>query len=133
MTVGIGNSTAYWITSIVQLNYPTYKVELWHTTLVIWAQIIIAVTLNLYKFGRLVPWIESAAGFMHVAMFVSFSIVLLALAPKQSADFVFFQRVDSAVTSGWTNSFISWNLGLQTSVWSFVGRRTTLLIFGIAY
>lgn len=121
MTVGVGNSTAYWITSIVQLNYPNYVSKLWHTTLMLWAQIFLTVSVNLFKFGKLVPWIESAAGFLHISLFIAFAITLLALAPKNSASFVFLGRVNSAETSGWTNQFIGWNLGLQTSVWSFVG------------
>ncbi|EME45117.1 hypothetical protein DOTSEDRAFT_87554 [Dothistroma septosporum NZE10] len=121
MTIGIGNSNAYWVTSLVQLNYPEYTPKLWHTTLMVWAMIAIWVILNLYKFGKLVPWIESVAGFFHIAMFVTFSITLLALAPKRNAAFVFFSRVNAKETSGWTNDFISWNLGLQTSVWAFVG------------
>ncbi|PPJ55501.1 hypothetical protein CBER1_07038 [Cercospora berteroae] len=121
MTMGIGNSTAYWITSLVQLNFPNYQAQLWHSTLMIWAVLLLTTSINLYKFGKLVPWIETVAGCLHVSMFVVFSIVLLALGPKHNADFVFFSRVDSALTSGWTNDFVSWNLGLQTSVWCFVG------------
>lgn len=122
MTVGIANSTASWITSIVQLNYPDYSSKLWHTTLMVWAMIAIWVSFNLFKFGRWVPWIESAAGFLHIVLFITFSITLLVLSPKHTVDFVFLSRVDSRTTSGWQNSFISWNLGLQTSVWAFVGE-----------
>lgn len=121
MTVGIGNSTAYWITSLVQLNFPGYQTKGWHATLMIYAMIAVTVAFNLFKFGKLVPWIETAAGVMHIVMFVGFGITLLAMAPKRSASFVFLSRVDSAETSGWTNSFVGWNLGLQTSVWAFVG------------
>lgn len=88
----------------------------------IWAVLLLTTSINLYKFGKLVPWIETVAGCLHVSMFVVFSIVLLALGPKHNADFVFFSRVDSALTSGWTNDFVGWNLGLQTSVWCFVGK-----------
>ena len=127
MTVGIGNSTAYWITSLIQLNYTDYVAKLWHTTLMIWAMLLITTLINLFKFGKLVPWIETVAGCLHIALFLVFSAVLLALGPKHDANFVFFSRVDSEQTSGWTNDFVSWNLGLQTSVWCFVGQYTFLL------
>lgn len=122
MTVGIGNSTAYWITSLVQLNYPNYVAQLWHTTLMIWAMLLFTTTVNLFKFGKFVPWIEFFAGTLHVVLFFVFIIVLLAMGPKHDAEFVFFGRVDSSQTSGWTNDFVGWNLGLQTSVWCFVGK-----------
>ncbi|CAK4034326.1 amino acid permease [Lecanosticta acicola] len=121
MTVGICNSTANWIISLVQLNYPDYVATGWHSTLMVFAMMVVCVAFNVYKFGRLVPWIESIAGGLHFAMFIAFSITLLAMAKKHSASFVFLSRVDATQTSGWTNEFISWNLGLQTSVWVFVG------------
>lgn len=124
MGVGVGSVTTSWIISLVQLNHPGYTPQLWHSTLLIWAQVLVCVGFNLYKFGKLVPWIETVAGILHISLFVAFSITLLALAPKHSASFVFLSRVDSAQTSGWTNDFISWNLGLQTSVWAFVGFDT---------
>lgn len=122
MTVGIGNSTSNWITSLVQLNFPGYVSEGWHGTLMIYAMVGVAVGCNLWKFGKVVPWMETVAGVWHVVLFIVFSIVLLAMAPKNSAEFVFLSRVDSAQTSGWTNGFVSWNLALQTPVWSFVGK-----------
>lgn len=123
MTVGIGNSTAYWITSLVQLNFPGYGARGWHGTLMIYAMVAVTVAFNLFKFGKLVPWIETAAGVMHIVMFVGFGITLLVMAPKRSASFVFLSRANSAETSGWTNDFVGWNLGLQTSVWAFVGEH----------
>lgn len=120
MTVGVGNSTAYWIQSLVTLNYPDFAFSNYHSTLLIWALLVPATLVNITKF-KLVPWIESVAGFFHIALWLVYSIVLLALAPKNSASFVFKSRVNSAETSGWTNDFIGWNLGLQTSVWAFVG------------
>ncbi|KAI5356862.1 Putative amino acid/polyamine transporter I [Septoria linicola] len=121
MTIGMGSGTAAWVSSLLQLNYPNYVPELWHSTMIIWAMVLICTCINLFKFGKLVPWIETVAGCLHITLFLVFSIVLLALAPKHSADFVFSSRVDSASTSGWTNDFVGWNLGLQTSVWCFVG------------
>lgn len=86
MTVGIGNTTAYWITSLIQLNYPEYVAKLWHTTLMIWAMLLVTTLINIFKFGKLVPWIETMAGGLHITLFIIFSAVLLTLGPKHDAE-----------------------------------------------
>ena len=51
-------------------------------------------------------------------LFIVFVAVLTATARKHDASFVF---LDSATASGWNNKFVSWNLGLLTPSWGFVG------------
>jgi choline transport protein len=106
-------------------NSPTYTPERWHITLIILAMLIVEGLMNMFTFW-LIPWIELIAGILHVALFVVFVVVLVALAPRHSADFVFFDR---ATASGWNNSFVSWNLGLLTPTWGFVGEHQHSLKF----
>lgn len=118
LVTGSANFTAYIIQGIAIMNNPSYVPQRWHTTLLIIALLLFQSLMNLYTW-RLIPLVEVAAGVLHICLFVVFIAVLLALAPKQSAGFVFTQS--TAPSSGWSNSFVAWNLGLITPVWGFVG------------
>jgi choline transport protein len=74
--------------------------------------------MNMYAFW-LIPWVEVLAGILHVLLFIVFLIVLVTLAPRHSAGYVF---LNTQSASGWTNSFVSWNIGLLTPTWCFVGE-----------
>lgn len=80
--------------------------------------LIVQCLMNMYTFW-LIPWIELTAGILHVLLFIVFAVVLTVMAPKHTASFVFFEKASS---SGWSNSFVTWNLGLLTPAWGFVGR-----------
>lgn len=123
LLAGVANVTAYILQGIVTFNYPDYVPERWHLTLVIFAMLIIECFMNMYTFF-LIPWIELAAGVLHVALFITFVVVLVIMAPRHSADFVFFE---SSTSSGWSNGFVSWNLGLLTPTWGFVGKHALFL------
>ena len=86
--------------------------------MIIFAMLIVQCLMNMYTFW-LIPWIELTAGILHVLLFIVFAVVLTVMAPKHTANFVFF---DKASTSGWSNSFVTWNLGLLTPAWGFVGK-----------
>lgn len=58
----------------------------------------------------IIPFIEFAAGLLHVIQWVILATVLLVLAPRHSNDFVFFQKAN---LSGWNNDFASFNIGIQ--------------------
>lgn len=117
LLAGVANFTAYIIQGIAIMNYESYVPERWHLTLIIIAMLLVQALMNQFTF-RLVPWIEACAGVLHIALFFVFIGVLLALAPKHSADFVF---LESSSSSGWSDGFVSWNLGLITPTWGFVG------------
>ncbi|KAI1245687.1 hypothetical protein MGN70_012579 [Eutypa lata] len=73
---------------LVSTNFPdTYGEKPWHITVLIVAQVLIAGLINTYAF-RAVPWMELCAGMLHIALWVIFIAVLLAPAPKSSAEFV---------------------------------------------
>ncbi len=93
-------------------------------TLIIFALLIVQGLMNVYTFW-LIPWIELMAGILHVVLFIIFVVVLVTLAPRHNSDFVFFQKSQA---SGWNNYYISWNLGLLTPTWGFVGRSAPEVI-----
>ncbi|KAF5502641.1 Choline transport protein [Colletotrichum aenigma] len=114
---GSAASEANIIMGLVVTNYPSYSFQPWHLTLVIVAQLVACGLINMYAF-RSIPWMELLAGVLHVVLWVVIVVVLLALAPRASADFVFFERT---VSSGWTNGFVSWNIGMLVPAWGFIG------------
>ena len=115
---GVANTTAYTLQSLAAANYPDYEAERWHVTLIIFALLVVGGLLNVYAW-RLIPWIETLAGILHVLLFIIFMVVLTSLAPKHNADSVF---LTPASYSGWNNKFVSFNLGLMTPSWGFVGQ-----------
>ena len=121
LLLGVANTTCYMLQSLIIVNYEHYVPERWHLTLMIFALLIVQGLINMYTFW-LIPWIELIAGILPVVMFIVFVVVLLATAPKHGARFVFLEKVPSS-TSGWNNYFISWNLGLLTPTWGFVGKH----------
>jgi choline transport protein len=114
---GIVNITAYVVQSLVEMNFPDYTPQRYQLTLLVIA-ILVETLMNIYTF-RLIPWIELLAGILHLILFIVFVAVFIALAPKHSSNFGFFDR---ATASGWENGFISWNLGLLTPMWGFIGE-----------
>lgn len=115
---GVANTSAYTLQSLVAANYPDYEAERWHVTLLISALLVVGGLLNVYAW-RSIPWIETLAGILHIMLFVIFMVALVALAPKHTASFVFTKP---ASYSGWNNRFVSFNLGLMTPSWGFVGQ-----------
>ncbi|TDZ16811.1 Choline transport protein [Colletotrichum orbiculare MAFF 240422] len=114
---GSAASEANIIMGLVVTNYPSYSFQPWHLTMVIVAQLVLCGLINMYAF-RTIPWMELLAGVLHVVLWLIFVVVLLTLAPRASADFVFFERT---VSSGWTNDFVSWNIGMLVPAWGFIG------------
>lgn len=103
---------------LASANYPQYEAKSWHLTLIIFAMLIVQALMNMYAFS-LIPWIELMAGVLHVCLFIVFLVVFVSLAPRHSAEFVFLRTQSN---SGWNSDFASWNIGLLTPVWGFVGK-----------
>jgi hypothetical protein len=113
----VANTTANMIQGLAILNYPEYEPQRWHLTLIIIGMLVVEALMNMYTFW-LIPWLELLAGVMHICLFVIFLVVLVALAPRHSADYVFLTTTSA---SGWNNTIASWNIGLLTPAWGFVG------------
>ena len=58
------------------------------------------------------------SGVIHAAGFVAVIIVLLVMAPKNTASFVFTEVTNN---SGWSSDGISWLVGLISSVYPLLG------------
>ncbi|EFW18818.1 amino acid permease 2 [Coccidioides immitis H538.4] len=117
LLAGVANTTANMIQGLAIINYPNYQPERWHLTMIMFAMLIIEGLMNMYTFW-LIPWVELLAGILHIVLFIVFVVVLVCLAPRHTADFVFAK---GASASGWNNRYVSWNLGLLTPTWGFVG------------
>lgn len=79
---------------------------------------------NTYAF-KLVPWMETVAGVLHICLFIIFVVVLGVMGAHNDAKFVFLER---NVSSGWSDTFVAWNLGMLTCVWSFTGLLTRKIL-----
>ncbi|KAK2788386.1 hypothetical protein FQN52_006710 [Onygenales sp. PD_12] len=102
---------------LISTNYPDYVPERWHLTLIMYALLITVGLVNMYAFW-LIPWLELASGVMHVVLWIIFVVVLVTLGPRHKADFVFFE---GGAQSGWTSSFVAFNLGMLVPAWGFIG------------
>lgn len=118
LEAGIINITAIMLQAVVQLKNPDYVAERWHLTLIILAMLLLQGLMNMYTFW-LIPWIELFAGIGHVCLFVVFVVVLVVLSPRHSGHFIFLEQ---SVSSGWSDKFVAWNLGMLTCAWSFTGE-----------
>ncbi len=115
---GVANTSAYMLQSLAEANYPGYVGKPYHVTLIIFALLIVEGLMNMYTWF-LIPWFELVAGVLHIILFIIFVVVLVTLSPRHTNDFVFFKQY---ADSGWTNKFVSFNLGLMTPTWGFVGE-----------
>lgn len=101
------------------LNNPDYVPERWHTTLLMWAIMAVAIAQNIWGI-KLLPIFELFAGGMHVSLFLAIFIIMLILGRNSSAEFVFTNYVNE---SGWENRGIAWFIGLMPAIWAVVGQR----------
>lgn len=111
------NSNAVTIEAIIGINSPSYTVEGWRTFLIFAALMVFCVIMNVWLF-RLVPWLEVLAGVLNVVLFIVIMVTLWVMAPRNPAGFL----LEKSVSSGWDNYFVSWNIGILSQVWCFVGK-----------
>jgi len=110
--------TATQIQGLIILNYPEYEPQRWHGTLIMWAYLGVQFVTNVWGI-RLLPVVEMIGGVCHIVFFILILVVLVVLAPKSSADFVFTQFINEG---GWESNGVSWCIGLLTVVYCFVGK-----------
>ena len=107
------------ILGLVFLSHPTYVYQGWHATLVGYATIVIPLVANLFARQLLKP-IEYFGAFWHFMSLIVISVVLITRGGRNSAEFVF--TADSGGISGWTNSYVSWNLGMLAAALPLTGK-----------
>lgn len=119
LLAGVVNIAALMVQTLVSASYPDYVPKGWHVTLIIYAMLITQGLMNQFLFF-LLPWMELLAGLLHIITWVVFVSVLVTLAPRHSSEFVFLEKTSGL--SGWNNDYISFNLGMLTATWGFVGK-----------
>ena len=107
------------ILGLVYLSHPTYVYQGWHATLVGYATILIPLVANLFA-RHLLKGIEIFGAVWHFIALIVISVVLIALGGRNSAEFVF--TGDSGGVSGWTDGFVSWNLGMLAAALPLTGK-----------
>ena len=60
----------------------------------------------------------NGAGVLHITEFIAVIVLLGAMSPKHSAEFVF---VTFSNSSGWSNNGVSWLVGVLSTVYPFLG------------
>lgn len=117
LLAGVTNILANIVTVIVGASYPDMVFTGWHVILIMYAFLVVLGLLNMYAFW-LIPWLELMAGLLHVILWLVYAVVLLSLASRHSSSFVWFEKSNM---SGWSNDFVSFNLGTILITWGFVG------------
>ncbi|KAJ0107334.1 hypothetical protein J7T55_015800 [Diaporthe amygdali] len=115
------NGNTVILEGLIQLAHPEYKTGGWHTALIMIATVAFCAIINMYAFW-LVPWFELLTGFLNVCMVTALFIVLWAMAPRNSAD-IFMQ---TNVSSGWGNYFVSANLGALSNIYLFISFESVV-------
>lgn len=102
---------------LILLNNETYIPEGWHGTLLAWAVLAIPLLCNIFARRVLAP-LEILGGLVHIGLFVVFVVVLVALSPRSSADFVFTESITNL--TGYASG-VSWCIGLLSGAFPLAG------------
>lgn len=113
------NSFVVFLEAGIAINFPLYEVEGWKTVLIFIGLIAAFTIVNVWCF-RLVPWFEVLTGVLNIVFFFVMLVTLWVMAPRNSPSFMLQRNV----SSGWDNYAISWNIGILSQVWNFVGKHT---------
>jgi len=106
------------IIGLAVFNYDGYVPQRWHTTLIMWALILVPFIFNLF-FRRLLNVFELIGGICHFLFFIVAIVVLSVLAERSTPQFV-FQNLTQGL-GGWENSGVTWGLGLLTVTFAVNG------------
>ena len=119
LLAGIANITAIILQQMVLLNNPSYVPQTWHVTMIMIAMLAVHGVINSHgRLYALVPWLETMAGVLYVCSFFVFLFIYAVKGSHNSARYIFLER---SISSGWTDNYVSWNLGMLTCAWSFTG------------
>lgn len=116
---GVLNESAILIEAGIRINYPDYEGGGWRTTLIVLGLLLFLTVINVWFF-RVVPWLELFAGIVNVGFFFIVLVTLWIMSPRNDPSFI----MTTSTFSGWENKFVSWNVGILTQTWLFVGMWT---------
>ena len=103
---------------LIILNNSTYIPQGWHGTLLAYAILAVPLFCNIFARRVLAP-LEVLGGIVHIALFVVFVVVLVAMSPRSSAGFVFATSITDQ--SGYSQPGVSWCLGLLATAFPLGG------------
>ncbi|KAH7384377.1 amino acid/polyamine transporter I [Phaeosphaeria sp. MPI-PUGE-AT-0046c] len=102
---------------LIKLNNPEYILERWHTTLIMWAIILVSYVQHIWTI-RFLPKLQLFTGVLHFLTFFVLVVVMLVMGRNSTADFVFTGFVNQ---TGWKSDGVSWFVGLLPAIWTFNG------------
>ena len=111
------------IIGLAIFNYDDYVPQRWHTTLIMWALILVPVIFNLW-FRKLLNAFELIGGLCHFLFFIIAIVTLSVLAERSTPQFVF--RDFTQGLSGWENPGATWGLGLLAVTYAVNGFDAVL-------
>ncbi|CAH0058443.1 unnamed protein product [Clonostachys solani] len=103
--------------ALIVLNDETYVPSRWQGMLFYWAILVYAGLLNVWG-SKLMPHFNLVSGVIHIGAFVGIIITLGVMAPKNTSNFVFTEFENN---SGWGSDGVSWLVGMQSTVYPFLG------------
>ncbi|KAI0467481.1 amino acid/polyamine transporter I [Xylaria cf. heliscus] len=117
-TLAVGSiSTAMIIQGLIILNYPDYKPQSFHGTLLSWAVIAMCIFANI-AVARLLPLLDGLILLVHILGFIAILTTLVYLSPHSSAYDVFFHSLN---IGHWPSQSLSYLVGFTGNVAAFVG------------
>ena len=105
------------IQGLLVLNYPSYVLQRWHGTLLLYAALSIVLMVNTLG-AKLLPKIEGFILILHALGFFAIMIPLVYLAPHGSPKFVFATFINS---SGYSSNGLAWFVGLLSANLPYLG------------
>ncbi|KAH7040332.1 amino acid/polyamine transporter I [Microdochium trichocladiopsis] len=114
------NESAILFEASIQINFPDYESGGWRTTLIVLCLLLFLTVVNVWFF-RIVPWFELLAGIANICFFFIVLVTLWIMSPRNDPEFILTTNF-----SGWENSFVSWNIGMLTQVWLFIGFEASI-------
>jgi choline transport protein len=110
------------IEGLITLNNPDFAQQRWQNTLLAWASVAYTLIINVVVPGIL-PKFNIVMLVLHLAGFVAILATLLAMSPKQSADFVFHTTLNEG---GWPSQGLSYCVGFIGNIATFVGADASV-------
>jgi hypothetical protein len=105
------------IQGLVVLCNPSYSLIGWQGTLIYWAIVLLALSINTV-FSKLLPSIEVTILFVHILGFFAIIIPLARLAPHTDSSEIWGSFLDS----GWNSTGLALFIGLKGVAAPFVGK-----------
>ena len=116
------------VQGLIALNDETYIPQGWHGTLLAYAILAIPLFANIFARRVLAP-LEIMGGIVHIALFVVFVAVLVAMSPRSSSHFVF--ETTFTGQSGYSNAGAQWCIGLLSGAFPLSGMSHNYILVQI--